>query len=266
MEEHRVASKNKDRTSREVRERLKAYTARQQVHEHARSRRTRDNLIAVLGVAAIIALTATTQYFYFSAGPGAPTPEPSASAVSGANVGVPSADYAEYRTWTGELTLNDVTLGIELDGAAAPQAVSAFLSDVDTGYYVDKTCHRLATSEGFELLQCGSIDGLGSSDPDFTYGPIENAPADDVYPAGTIAMARASGDASSNGHQFFLVYGDSTIPSDEAGGYTVLGTITSGLDELIAQITSAGIDPEQLGIDGTGAPLVATTITEISLQ
>ena len=192
--------------------------------------------------------------------------EPSASAVVGENVGVPSADYAEYRTWTGELTLNDVALGIELDGAAAPQAVSAFLSDVDTGYYVDKTCHRLATSEGFELLQCGSIDGLGSSDPDFSYGPIENAPADDFYPAGTIAMARVSGDEYSNGHQFFLVYGDSTIPSDEVGGYTVLGTITSGLDDLIDQITSAGIDPDLLGTDGTGGPLVTTTITQITLQ
>lgn len=261
-----MASKNRDRESREVRERLKAYTARQQVHEHTRVRRTRDNVIAVLGVTAVVALAAATQFFYFSAGPGAPTPEPSASAVTGENVGVPSADYAEYRTWTGELTLNEVTLGIELDGAAAPQAVSAFLSDVDTGYYVGKTCHRLAASEGFELLQCGSIDGLGSSDPDFRYGPIENAPADDIYPAGTIAMARASGDAASNGHQFFVVYGDSTIPSDAAGGYTVLGTITSGLDELIEQITAAGIDPEQVGVDGTGAPVVATTITQITLQ
>tara|TARA_Y100000814_G_scaffold231767_2_gene175647 strand:- start:9074 stop:9859 length:786 start_codon:yes stop_codon:yes gene_type:complete len=261
-----VASKNRDRQSREVRERLKAYTARQQVHDHARARRTRDNVIAVLGVTAVVALTAATQVFYFSAGPGAPTPEPSASAVVGENVGVPSADYAEYRTWTGELTLNDVALGIELDGAAAPQAVSAFLSDVDTGYYVDKTCHRLATSEGFELLQCGSIDGLGSSDPAFSYGPIENAPADDFYPAGTIAMARVSGDDYSNGHQFFLVYGDSTIPSDEVGGYTVLGTITSGLDDLIDQITSAGIDPDLLGTDGTGGPLVTTTITQITLQ
>lgn len=257
-----MASSKQDREARAARDRLKAYSARQEVHARARKRRLRDNIIAVAGVLVVAGLAATAQLFYFTAGPGAPTPEPTVEARE-----VPSPDYAENRTWTGELVLNGtVTLGLELDGAAAPQAVSAFLADVDAEYYPGTSCHRLATSEGFELLQCGSIDGAGSSDPDYQYGPIENAPEDDVYPAGTIAMARASGDANSNGHQFFLVYGDSTIPSDAAGGYTVIGTITSGLDELVEQIVSGGIDPEQLGADGTGAPLIPTTITEVTLQ
>lgn len=261
-----MASTSRKRESREARDRLKAYTARQEVHERRSRRRLRDNIVAVAGVAVVAALAATTQIVYFTAGPGAPMPAPSISAEAGDNVGVPSPDYAGYRTWTGELVLNDVALGIELDGAAAPQAVSAFLADVEDDYYPGKTCHRLGTGEGFELLQCGSLDGTGAGDPDFRYGPIENAPVDDVYPAGTIAMARAGGDAASNGHQFFLVFGDSTIPSDAAGGYTVIGTVTSGLDELRAQITDAGIDPEQLGADGTGAPAVPTTITSVSLE
>jgi peptidyl-prolyl cis-trans isomerase B (cyclophilin B) len=64
------------------------------------------------------------------------------------------------------------------------------------------------------------------------------------------------------GSQFFVVYDDTTIPSDAAGGYTVLGTVTSGLDELKAQITDAGT------IDGStdGAPMVPTTITGITVQ
>ena len=96
----------------------------------------------------------------------------------------------------------------------------------------------------------------------YSFGPIENAPADGVYPAGTIAMARASGDAYSNGRQFFIVFQDSTLPNDAAGGYTVVGSVTSGLDSLMAQIANAGT------ADGStdGAPLVATTITSLTIQ
>jgi len=42
-------------------------------------------------------------------------------------------------------------------------------------------------------------------------------------------MARQSGNGSSMGSQFFIVYKDSTIPADAAGGYTVFGHVTSGL-------------------------------------
>lgn len=231
----------------------------------------RDNIIAIAGVVIVGALAAATQIFFFTAGPGAPTPEPSASAsasaAAGENVGAPDASLSESRVWTGTMTLNtDIPLGIELDGVNAPQAVAGFVQDSESGYYIGKTCHRLATQPTFQLLQCGSLDGTGASDPAFSYGPIENAPADNVYPAGTIAMARAGGDAYSNGHQFFLVTADTTIPADAAGGYTVVGRITSGLDALVAGVVTPGIDPAAVGTDGTGAPLVPTTITGLSLQ
>jgi peptidyl-prolyl cis-trans isomerase B (cyclophilin B) len=161
---------------------------------------------------------------------------------------------------------SDITLGIELDGLNAPQATAGFLQDSESGYYTGKTCHRLAVSDGFALLQCGSIDGVGGPDTAFSYGPVENAPADGIYPAGTIAMARASNDAYSNGHQFFIVTADSSIPADSAGGYTIVGRVTSGLDQLIAQVTSQGIDPATAGQDGTGQPLVPTTISSVTLQ
>jgi peptidyl-prolyl cis-trans isomerase B (cyclophilin B) len=178
-------------------------------------------------------------------------------------VGAPGADLAEGRTWTGELVLNEtVTLGISLDGAAAPQAVSGWVADMQDDYYVGKTCHRLANSDGFSFIQCGSLDGSGGPDPDFSYGPVENAPADGVYPAGTIAMARAGNDAYSNGHQFFIVVRDTTLPADTAGGYTVVGNISDNLDDLIAAVTDLGT------ADGSadGPPLVPTTISSFSIQ
>ncbi len=262
-----MASKTAEREARAARDRLRRYNARQEVHAHKVRRRKRDNITWIIVAVLVIALAAFTQVLYFTSGPGVPPPEPVETTEPPAeeegqnSEAVPEPTLAEGRNWAGELVLNDIALGIELDGAAAPQAVSAFVNDVQQGYYPGKSCHRL-TDGGFFVLQCGSIDGAGSGDPAYTYGPIEKAPADDVYPAGTIAMARAGGDAYSNGHQFFIVYADTAIPSDAAGGYSVIGTVTSGLDQLIEQIASKGV------ADGAsdGAPVVATTITDVNVE
>lgn len=268
-----VAPTKQEREAREARDRLKKYTARQEVHRHQAKRRVRDNIIAVASIVVVVGLAAVTQVVYFTAGPGAPAPaasdeaaadpEASDAPAEGENVGeVPDPATAEDRVWTGALTLNEVELGIELDGALAPQAVSAFIDGVDSQYYPGKTCHRLVESASARLIQCGSADGTGATDPSFSFGPIENAPEDEVYPAGTIAMARAGGDAYSNGRQFFITLSDTTLPSDEAGGYTVMGSVTSGLDGLIGGIADGGIVDDA----ADGAPVVPTTITALTLE
>ncbi len=273
-----MASKNQERAAREARERLKAYTARQEVHQRAIRRRLRDNIVAVVGVIVIAGLATATQIFYFTAGPGAVkasasasaspsvSPSVSPSAAAGKNVGAPDPSLAQDRTWTGTLTLNKVALGVSLDGAKAPQAVAGIVRDVNDGYYPGKTCHRLAESTGFGIIQCGSIDGQGGADSSFSYGPVENAPADNVYKAGTIAMARASNNGYSNGHQFFICFEDTTLPTDSAGGYTVVGTVTSGLDELKSQIVAGGITPGASGSTTDGSPTIPTTITSFTLK
>lgn len=258
-----AGSRGNDRHARVERERLRLYKARQGVHEHRASRRRRDNIAGIAISLVVVTIAVAAQVAYFSAGPGAPAAEAPASPSASPTQTVPVPDLAEGRLWTGALTVNDVELEIELDGVAAPQAVAAFVHSTRDGYYAGKTCHRL-TDDGFYVLQCGSIDGVGGSDPGFRFGPIENAPADDEYAEGMIAMARASGDAESNGRQFFIVYEDTTIPSDAAGGYTVLGRVTSGLDRLKTEITDAGVVPGQTENDG--APAVPATIASISVD
>ena len=261
-------SKNAEREAREARERLRRFNARQGTHASQVRRRKRDNILAIIGAIVIAVLAGATQLAYFSAGPGAPAPTPSASALPpveptvGKNVGnVPNPSLAANRTWTGTLTLNDVTLDIQLDGSKAPQTVAVFAQEVTEGYFVGKTCHRL-TLPPTRLIQCGSVDGTGAPDPAFSFGPIENAPADKVYPAGTIAMARAGNDGYSQGRQFFIMLADGTLPTDTAGGYTIFGTVTSGLNALIASVADAGT------ADGkeSGPPKVSTTITGVTHQ
>ncbi|MGL4339728.1 MAG: peptidylprolyl isomerase [Rhodoglobus sp.] len=254
----------KSKIDREARERLRLYKARQSVHALGVRRRKRDNIIAIIGVVLVATIATATQLVYFNGGPGTPASTPSATPANdatGQNVGdVPDPSTSEDRLWTGTLTLNDIPLGIQLDGIQAPQAVAAVTAAAQSGYYLNKTCHRLVAAPTAGLIQCGSIDGAGSSDPEFSFGPLENTPSGGIYPAGTIAMARGS-DAYSNGRQFFIVFADTTLPDDDAGGYTVIGTVTSGLEQLSNQIGAAGTT------DGTqdGAPAVATSITALTI-
>ncbi|MFC5382460.1 peptidylprolyl isomerase [Aquipuribacter nitratireducens] len=147
---------------------------------------------------------------------------------------------------------------VVMDGDAAPEAVGSFVGLAEAGYYDSTPCHRLTTA-GIFVLQCGDPTATGQGGPGYSYGPVENAPADDVYPAGTVAMARVGGDGESMGSQFFVVYEDSTIPSDAAGGYSVLGQVTSGLD-IVEQVAEGG-----LAADGT-APARSIGITSVTVE
>lgn len=254
---------------REARTRLRAYQARQSLHRSRAKRRVRDNVIAGVAAVVVIALAVLAQILYFSGGPGTPVAEPTSSAsatptpeATGQNTGdVPSADIAEGRDWTGTMTIGTDALGITLAGAAAPQAVSSFISLAQSGFYDGVSCHRL-TTEGLYVLQCGDPNGDGTGGPGYSYGPVENAPADGVYPAGTIAMARQSGNGYSQGSQFFVVYQDTTLPTDAAGGYTVIGQVTSGLDSLIGDVVAKGTADGS----GDGAPAEPVSISSVTLQ
>jgi peptidyl-prolyl cis-trans isomerase B (cyclophilin B) len=160
------------------------------------------------------------------------------------------------------MKLNGSDLGLSLDGKAAPQAVANFITLAKKGFYNNVTCHRLTTA-GIYVLQCGDPKGDGTGGPGYSFGPIENAPAGDLYKTGYLAMARQGGNGSSMGSQFFIVFKDSPIPSDAAGGYTVFGKITSGLN-VVTAIAAKGSDNSNG--QGDGHPKVATTIGSIKLN
>lgn len=147
-----------------------------------------------------------------------------------ADVAAPDLAKAEGRQWHGTLEFNGAELGVTLFGDKAPQAVASFLHLAQTDFFVDTKCHRLTTG-GFDILQCGDPTGTGTGGPGYNFGPVENAPDNNVYKRGTLAMARTN-KPNSHGSQFFIVYGDTTIGRDAAGGYTVMGEITSGLDAV----------------------------------
>lgn len=250
------------------RRRYEKQHARQLQAQHARQHRTR---VVAVGVVAVLALgVGAVAVANLVRDGNAPTAAPTDTAPPDTappatypprtgNDGVtPDASAAEDRTWDGTLTTSAGEIGIELDGAAAPQAVANFVTLAAEGYFDGTVCHRLVT-QGIHVLQCGDPTATGTGGPGYSWGPVENAPGDDVYPAGTIAMARVGGDGESMGSQFFLVYEDSQIPSDAAGGYTVFGHITSGLD-VVQAIADAGTQ------DGSERPVTDVTIEGVEIQ
>lgn len=265
------------RGAREAKRRIQQMEAKRELRRDQESRRKRDNLIAAGAGTAAVVLAVVLQLTAFSANPtedefaameagltspsasATPSATPSAQATNGPNI--PAADTAAGKVFTGELTLNGNALGVEIDGTKAPQAAAVLKALADEGSYNGSACHRLTTGETFSLLQCGGA--TAAADPGYTWGPLENTPADNTYPAGTIAIARSGDNAYGNGKQFFIVYKDTVIPADSAGGYTVVGKVTSGL-EAVTNIASAGIAPGSNATDG--APAQPVTIDSFSLK
>jgi peptidyl-prolyl cis-trans isomerase B (cyclophilin B) len=230
------------------RERLRHFEARQVLNKEQRERKKKDQFLWTGAAVLAIVLSSFGLVAYDTIGPGAPAT-------------VPDASLSEYRQWTGEMTLEDVELSLSLQGELAPQAVANFVHLSKNGFYLDTACHRLTTA-GIFVLQCGDPLGTGNGNPGYTFGPVENAPEDNFYPAGTIAMARSSNGADTQGSQFFIVYQDSTIPSDLAGGYTVLGAVTSPLDEFIDRFVTPGVE----GGATDGRPLALAQIRSITIR
>ena len=192
-----------------------------------------------------------------STGGPAPTGVPCAfrSATRGGGAARLVSTPAPIATLTGKVdaTLETSlgTLRLRLDADRAPCTVHSFVHLVREDYYTDTPCHRL-TTEGLWVLQCGDPTGTGTGSPGYQYDD-ENLPtAAPPYPRGTLAMANFG--PGSNGAQFFIVYRDSDIPAD----YTVVGTITAGMD-LLDRIAAAGTT------DGTsdGRPKLDVRIDEI---
>ncbi|BCJ57278.1 peptidylprolyl isomerase [Micromonospora endophytica] len=183
------------------------------------------------------------------------------------DVGMPNVEQSRVGTQTMTITTNLGPITARIDKSAVPCTAGSFTYLAEKNFFDNSKCHRLVT-EGIQVLQCGdpSATGKGWRDTDGTGGPSyrmaeENLPTDKrpPYEAGVIAMAN-SGQPASTGSQFFIVYGDAQL--DPA--YTVLGTITSGMD-LVKEVAEAGDDGAFAEQAGGGHPKKEVVITDLTM-
>jgi peptidyl-prolyl cis-trans isomerase B (cyclophilin B) len=184
------------------------------------------------------------------------------------DVGLPPGQQVNKGSQTMTIATNLGPITATLDRADVPCTAGAFTHLASKGFFDNTKCHRLVT-QGIKVLQCGdpSATGKGWRQTDGTGGPSfnmaeENLPTDErpPYPEGVIAMAN-SGQQGSTGSQFFIVYGDSQLDPN----YTVLGTITGGMD-VVKQVAAAGDDGAFAQQAGGGHPKKEIVITKLSMS
>ncbi|MFG2006970.1 peptidylprolyl isomerase [Spirillospora sp. NPDC048911] len=170
------------------------------------------------------------------------------------DLGTPPVKPAYAGTVKATIKTSQGDIGLELDGKKAPCATNSFAFLAKKDFWNKTFCHRLSTSEGLKMLQCGDPTGTGSGGPGYQFGNENTDGA--KYTKGTLAMANAG--PGTNGSQFFLVYGDSQLTPD----YTVFGKITSGID-ILEDVAKGGV--AKAGQDGTGEPKKKVTIQDVAI-
>jgi peptidyl-prolyl cis-trans isomerase B (cyclophilin B) len=184
-----------------------------------------------------------------------------------ANTPPPTDAVATEGTVPVAVTTSAGSIGLTLDRAQAPCTVNSFVSLAQQGYFDATTCHRLTTGEGLKVLQCGDPTGTGTGGPGYTIPdepPTSLAPSASgggvvTYPRGTVAMAKTA-QPNSGGSQFFLVYGDSTLPPD----YTVFGTIDDAGLATIDKVAAAGSDNANGA--GDGKPTTPVELKKVAVS
>jgi peptidyl-prolyl cis-trans isomerase B (cyclophilin B) len=184
------------------------------------------------------------------------------------NPGLPEdpAETPKSGTVSVNLATSQGDIPVTLDRAKAPCTVQSIEHLVTSKFYDGTTCHRLTASQGLKVLQCGDPLGTGGGGPGYSIPdelPTDLAASPDgqavIYPRGALAMANAG--PETGGSQFFLVYGDSTLPPN----YTVFGTVEAAGLTTIDKIAAGGITPGPNGAED-GAPLTPVTIEQAVAQ
>jgi peptidyl-prolyl cis-trans isomerase B (cyclophilin B) len=170
------------------------------------------------------------------------------------DVGIPPADPGDMSgPWTATLTIGGKPVTVELAADKAPCSVASLNYLASKDYFDGTACHRLTTAPTLRVLQCGDPTGTGSGGPGYRFANENTDGA--TYSAGTVAMAN-SGGSESNGSQFFIVYGDTTLDPN----FTVLGKVSSGLD-VVQAIAAAGV----AGGAEDGAPSQTVSIDDLTV-
>ena len=172
-------------------------------------------------------------------------PVPSATAAptgtaAGSETGCPSTEPAPLGkgdTRTVTITTPKGKITIKVEARLGPIATGNFVALAECGYYNNVVFHRLVP--GF-VIQAGdgefgrvpNVDParVGQGGPGYT---IADEPVVGDYVRGAVAMARTPA-PHSQGSQFFICVADLTNGLDKAGGYVILGHVTSGMEVVDA--------------------------------
>lgn len=278
-------------TNEQRRQAAKRKLERQLANRAVRARRRR--IYAVVGAVAVVLLAVGGIYWFASDDDATPASQPSETPSAETTApGETTPGPCKYTSTPNEppakpveppadpeptpntgtvaltLTTDQGDIPISMDRAKAPCTVQSIAHLAEAKFYDGSKCHRMVHKDNFKILQCGDPQGDGRGGPGYTIpdeAPTDLQAAPDqpnasIYPRGVIAMAKTAA-PNSGGSQFFLVYGNTTLPPD----YTIFGTIGEAGLAVLDKIGAAGVDDSANPGSGDGAPKLPTTITTTSV-
>jgi cyclophilin family peptidyl-prolyl cis-trans isomerase len=150
----------------------------------------------------------------------------------------PTERLSASKTYVATVSTNCGDFEITLDSKRAPKTGGSFKYLADKGFFDNTKFHRI---EANFVIQGGDPNGDGTGGPG--YSIVEKPPSDLSYSRGVVAMAKTEIDpAGTSGSQFFVVVAEDTpLPPD----YALLGTVTKGLDDVVARIAAVPVNGSQ---------------------
>jgi peptidyl-prolyl cis-trans isomerase B (cyclophilin B) len=291
-----LAGKN-DRERKRARERYERQRQERLQRRHKVRQRTGIGLAVLLIAGLVAGLTVAFAGGSGKAAAGKPTakasasasasPSPSTSAAAvtepahhctytkagtaAKTVGLPASSPDYTASYAATINTNLGKININLLNSKATCTVNSFVHLASADFWNDSQCHRVVSTGGLYVLQCGdpyakasakltcaqSAGAPGTGGPGYVFTSENLTGA--KYTTGTVAMAN-TGTSDSNGSQFFFVYKNSSLPAQ----YTPFGTITSGLD-ILQKVAKAGTTCNYSGA-GDGAPKEKVVIDSVTIH
>ena len=214
-------------------------------------------VVAIIAAAAIPACGSASK----------PTQKTACAAVSPASkkenlthLPAPTNVLAAGSKWKATVVTNCGSFSFTVDPEVAPKAAAAFVDRAQAGFYNGLSFHRVAP--GF-VIQGGDPLADGTGGPGYT--TVDKPSADQVYPRGTVAMAKSTDQpAGTAGSQFFVVTGeDAQLTPD----YAVIGSVPTSMMEVPDLIVAEGVDPASRvpGAMADGPPAQPIVIKKLTI-
>lgn len=160
------------------------------------------------------------------------------------------------KNYTAVVSTNKGSFTIELFAKDAPKTVNNFVFLAKEGFFKDIIFHRIIREF---MIQTGDPKGNGTGDAGYKFEDELKTPH--KYGPGIVAMANSG--PNTNGSQFFVCTGMSSLNLNSMPNYTIFGKIKDGM-KIVEKIAATPVKDNGQGEESTPKEKVFITGVKIT--